>query len=136
MSPFEKKILEIVRTIPRGRVMSYGQLALYAGSPSHAREAGNAMRTLGNEPDFPWWRVLNSAGKITIAGNPDASAELQQKLLKEEGVEFSVPFRLDMERYLYRAEESELKKLGLDDWIIKSALYKYGKTSATQQLGL
>ena len=136
MSPFEETVLKIVRAIPSGRVMSYGQIALYAGKPGHAREAGAAMRSLGKQPNFPWWRVLNSAGEISIAGNPDADARMQQDLLLKEGVVFRVPFKLDFDRYCYHAEENALKKFGLDDWIIKSALYKYGPKAHTQGLGL
>jgi len=136
MNPFEELVLKIVRTIPAGRVMSYGQIALYAGNPNHAREAGHAMRTLGDTPDFPWWRVLNSAGKISIAGNPDANAVMQQDLLKQEGVEFPIPFELDMDRYRYYADRAALEALGVDEWIIKSALYKYGPPTTTQGLGL
>lgn len=126
MNPFEQEVLKIVRTIPPGRVMSYGQIALYTGNPNHSREVGHAMRTLGDQPDFPWWRVLNSAGHLSINGNPDANAHMQQELLMKEGVEFPTPFKLDMDRYRYYAEQSALEALGASDWIIKSALYKYG----------
>lgn len=136
MSPFEEAVLTIVRAIPPGRVMSYGQIALYAGKPGHAREAGFAMRTLGGTPDFPWWRVLNSQGKISIAGNPGASAIEQQELLKKEGVEFRVPFSIDMRQYQYHAKETDLEKLGLSDWIKKSALHKYGEPEETGTLGI
>lgn len=140
MSPFEELVLKIVRTIPPGHVMSYGQVALYAGKPGHAREAGVAMRTLGDQPNFPWWRVLNSQGIVSIAGNPDANAQMQQELLQKEGIEFTKPFHLDMDRYRYYADEVELKKIGKDigmeDWIIASALHKYGKPSKTGELGL
>jgi methylated-DNA-protein-cysteine methyltransferase-like protein len=136
MSPFEEQVLKIVRAIPPGRVMSYGQIALYAGQPGHAREAGAAMRSLGDQPDFPWWRVLNSAGKISIAGNADANAEMQQMLLKKEGVEFAKPFQLDMARYLHYATKAELEELGLGDWIVQSALHKYGRPPETPGLGI
>jgi methylated-DNA-protein-cysteine methyltransferase-like protein len=116
--------------------MSYGQVALYAGHPNGAREAGAAMRTLGKEPDFPWWRVMNSAGELSIAGNADANAVMQQDLLKDEGVEFPTPFKLDIDRYRWYAEEQVLKAFGLDDWIIKSAVYKYGRPVGTESLGL
>lgn len=136
MTSFEEKVLQIVRTIPSGHVMSYGQVALYTGNPNHAREAGAAMRSLGDQTNFPWWRVLNSEGRISIADNPDADAEMQQELLKKEGVEFIEPFLLDITRYRYYAEEAALRDLGLDDWITQSALHKYGKPTGTQSLGL
>jgi methylated-DNA-protein-cysteine methyltransferase-like protein len=136
MSPFEDMVLKIVHAIPSGHVMSYGQVALYAGRPNGAREAGAAMRSLGRTPGFPWWRVLNSAGEISIAGNPDANAVMQRDLLQKEGVAVSDAFRLDMSRYRWHAEEGALRALGMDDWIVKSALYKYGAKEAPPSLGL
>jgi methylated-DNA-protein-cysteine methyltransferase-like protein len=136
MSPFEETVLKIVRAIPPGRVMSYGQVALYAARPNGAREAGAAMRSLGDTPDFPWWRVLNSAGEISISGNPDANAVMQRDLLQKEGVAFGGSFKLDMDKYRWHAEEDALRALGLDDWIVKSALYKYRKPESTGSLGL
>jgi methylated-DNA-protein-cysteine methyltransferase-like protein len=136
MSPFEERVLSIVRAIPPGRVMSYGQVALYAGKPNGAREAGAAMRALGGQPGFPWWRVLNSAGELSIAGNERANAEMQKELLQKEGVAFAGPYRLDIDRYRFHAEAGTLAKLGLEDWVIRSALYKYGSPVATGDLGL
>jgi methylated-DNA-protein-cysteine methyltransferase-like protein len=136
MSPFEERIFHIVRAIPAGRVMSYGQVALYAGKPNGAREAGAAMRSLGSRPDFPWWRVLNSAGELSIAGNELADAEMQKTLLQKEGVAFAGPYRLDIGRYRFHAEAGTLAKLGLEDWVIRSALHKYGLPVQTGDLGL
>lgn len=135
LSLFEEKVLRIVRSIPSGKVMSYGQIALYAGCPNHAREAGAAMRTLGPQENFPWWRVLNSAGKLSIADNPQADAHMQQSLLEKEGVEFRAPLQLDMARYRHHARETELKALGLDDLLTRSAMHKYGE-SPNQSLGI
>jgi methylated-DNA-protein-cysteine methyltransferase-like protein len=135
MDPFERKILEVVRSIPAGSVMSYGQIALYTGNADLAREVGEAMGALGKSPDFPWWRVLNNAGKISI-DNPEATPEMQRELLAKEGVEFVAPLELDMNRYRFAAEDGYLRALGLDDAAVKIALEKYGPKSATQSLGL
>ena len=53
MKPFEEAVLAVVRNIPKGRVMSYGQIAKCIGAPKVAREVGWAMHTLGGTPDFP-----------------------------------------------------------------------------------
>lgn len=135
MSPFEATVLKIVRAIPPGKVMSYGQIALYAGKPGTAREVGGAMRSLGKEPAFPWWRVLNSEGRLSISGNADANARMQQELLEKEGVVFHAPLLLAMDRYMHHATEEELRAFGLDDLLLRSALHKYGP-SANQRLDL
>ena len=101
MSPFQESVLKIVRTIPPGKVMSYGQIAALLGSPRAAREVGWTMHNLGGEPDFPWWRVLNNKGYISIKSGYGDMATTQQKLLEAEGVEFTRDYTLDIEQYRY-----------------------------------
>jgi methylated-DNA-protein-cysteine methyltransferase-like protein len=59
------------------QVVSHGQVAAYIGTPRAARQVGWAMRSLEGTPSFPWWRVLNSAGRLTIKGNQFNTAQLQ-----------------------------------------------------------
>jgi methylated-DNA-protein-cysteine methyltransferase-like protein len=108
MTPFEQSVLNIVRKIPKGKVMSYGQIAKYVGAPKASREVGWAMHSLGGTSDFPWWRVLNSKGIITIK----ESWGTQQHLLEAEGVEFSDKHILDMLRYQYHPE-GETRQISL-----------------------
>lgn len=105
--------------------MSYGQVAAYVGSPRAARQVGWAMRSMESMSDFPWWRVLNNAGRITIKGNQFATAQLQKELLESEGVQISPDFTLDIERYRYRPTASALQQLRLDPTYIKTVLAKY-----------
>jgi methylated-DNA-protein-cysteine methyltransferase-like protein len=83
-----ERIRRVVERIPRGRVMTYGDVARAAGMPGAARSVGYAMRALG--PSVPWQRVLGRknprAGHITIV-DPRAKAE-QRRLLEKEGVKF------------------------------------------------
>ena len=90
--------------MPPGKVVSYGQVAAYAGTPRAARQVGWAMRSLEGAPDFPWWRVLNNAGRITIKGNQFATARMQKELLEAEGVQVGQDFTLDMSRYRYHSD--------------------------------
>lgn len=117
MTPFEKSVLDIVRKIPKGKVMSYGQIAKYLGAPKASREVGWAMHNLGGNLDFPWWRVLNSKGTITIKENWDSGPETQQHLLEAEGIEFSSDRQLDMIRYQYhpQGEMHQISLLELND---------------------
>ncbi len=78
-------IYELVKEIPKGKVASYGMIAsLIPGST--ARIVGFAMAGTPQGQNIPWWRVINSAGKIS---ERDGGAVRQRNLLVEEGVTFS-----------------------------------------------
>jgi methylated-DNA-protein-cysteine methyltransferase-like protein len=82
-----KRIERVVAKIPRGRVMTYGDVAAAAGMPGAARTVGYAMRALGRA--VPWQRVVgrrnSRTAHITIR-DPRAKAE-QRRLLEKEGVQ-------------------------------------------------
>lgn len=82
-----ERIRKVVMKIPRGRVMTYGDVARAAGMPGAARTVGYAMRALGR--GVPWQRVLGRrnprTAHITIR-DPRSKAE-QRRLLEKEGVE-------------------------------------------------
>lgn len=87
MNPFYHRIYRIVRHIPKGRVATYGIVARLSGRPGAARTVGWALSALPEDSDVPWWRVINVAGRISLAG--DQSAVLQRALLLREGVKFA-----------------------------------------------
>jgi len=80
-----QNIYKIVKSIPHGRVMSYGQIAAMIKSCT-PRMVGYAMAAL-KEGDVPWWRVVNAQLKISVrkSGSHDS---LQKVLLEKEGVKF------------------------------------------------
>jgi len=81
-----ERIRRVVARIPRGKVMTYGDVARAAGMAGAARSVGYAMRALGES--VPWHRVLGrknvKTAHITI-GDPRGKAE-QRRLLEKEGV--------------------------------------------------
>ena len=81
MPNFFETAYAVARTIPPGRVMSYGQIAALAGNPRMARQVGWAMHDC--PPDVPWHRVVRRDGSIATG-----DAETQRALLRAEGVEF------------------------------------------------
>ena len=125
MTQFQEAILLAVRQVPYGKVASYGQIAAYIGTPRAARQVGWAMHSLGGTPDFPWWRIVNNAGKITIKGNMINSKQLQKELLQAEGVEVNGQLQLDIERYRYRPDALALSVLQLDPDYLAEVLAKY-----------
>jgi methylated-DNA-protein-cysteine methyltransferase related protein len=102
LSKFQQAILQAVRQIPAGTVASYGQIAAYVGAPRAARQVGGAMRAMEGTPDFPWWRIINNAGIITIKGTQFATKRLQKELLEADGVEVSPDYEVDIARYRYQ----------------------------------
>jgi methylated-DNA-protein-cysteine methyltransferase-like protein len=94
---FYVAVWELVRRVPYGRVVTYGQLATWLGSPSAARAVGYAMFNV-RDPAVPWHRVVNARGEISIGGALHRP-ELQRVLLEHEGVTFSKAGTLDLERF-------------------------------------
>jgi methylated-DNA-protein-cysteine methyltransferase-like protein len=81
----------VVRRIPRGKVLTYGQVAELAGMPGAARVAGAAMRATTKEMGLPWQRVVGkrSRGMARISILDPVGAGIQRALLEEEGVTFT-----------------------------------------------
>lgn len=95
------RIWAAVRRIPRGRVATYGQVAVLAGLPRQARLVGYALHALPEGSSVPWHRVLNARGQVS--GREDSSREgLQRALLESEGVSFDARSTVDLSRYRYR----------------------------------
>ena len=90
MDTFFEQVYAIVRRIPEGRVVSYGQIARMIGRPRAARMVGWAMRSCPD--DIPWQRVIKSDGSIAGGG----FSKLRRALLREEGVPFLPDGRVDM----------------------------------------
>jgi methylated-DNA-protein-cysteine methyltransferase-like protein len=89
-------ICAAVAAIPRGKVASYGQVALLAGLPGRARLVGRVLSHLPPGSEIPWQRVVNARGEISLA---DHAGARQRRLLEREGVRFNVHGRIDMRRY-------------------------------------
>jgi len=78
---FRSRVFAVVQKIPRGSVMTYGQVAKAAGSPRAYRAVGNILNTNCN-PAVPCHRVIRSDGKL---GGYNRGAEEKRKILKREG---------------------------------------------------
>lgn len=105
---FKEKVIKFVQMVPRGKVASYGQIALYAGSPRAAREVGWLLNGY-SDIEIPWWRILNNKGYISIRGNMTADKNLQKKLLEAENIEVGEDYTLDIEKYRWQPTDEELK---------------------------
>jgi methylated-DNA-protein-cysteine methyltransferase related protein len=103
---FKDAVIEIIKSIPYGRVTTYGTVATLAGSPRAAREVGYLLHSLTQKYNLPWQRVINKKGYISIRGEDVDMKNLQKKLLEEEGVEVSEEFVIDLKKYGWNGEET------------------------------
>jgi methylated-DNA-protein-cysteine methyltransferase-like protein len=90
-----------VRQIPRGRVMTYGQLAALAGSPRAARIVGGIAHF--GDPELPWQRVVSKQGGLAL-GYPGGRAG-HAAALTAEGVQVGEDMKVDVDRLLWRTPE-------------------------------
>jgi len=115
---FRRAVYQVTRLIPSGRVASYGQVATYVVSPRHARAVGTALKLLPPElvHEVPWQRVINAQGRISFRGDVTRPVE-QERLLVEEGVEFSPAGVVDWKRFRWKGPgEDFIPVLLRDGW--------------------
>lgn len=97
MTTFEK-IYEVVKTIPRGRVATYGQVAMLAGNPRWARVVGYALHVNPKPGEIPCHRVVNREGKTSVAF-AFGGGDMQRQLLEDEGIVFESDGTVDLDKY-------------------------------------
>jgi len=103
-SKYRERVYEIVRRIPRGRVMTYGQIAELLGEGYTPRTVGFAMH--GANDATPWHRVVNAQGAIST-GRVVLPHDKQQRLLETEGVRFDKTGRCDLQTFLWIPRDQE-----------------------------
>jgi len=96
---YRERVYEIVRRIPRGRVMTYGQIAYILGKGYTPRTVGFVMHG-ADEKKTPWHRVINSQGRCSTA-RVVLPADKQQRMLEREGVKFDASGRCDLEQFIW-----------------------------------
>ena len=102
---FYERAYAFIRRVPRGKVVTYGQVAACLGAPRSSRAVGYALRALSADHDVPWHRVVNHRGQISPR-YPAESPMLQRLLLEDEGVRFDTQSRIDLSTYRWHPEES------------------------------
>lgn len=99
MTPFTKKVIEIISNIPIGKVMTFGQVAACAGSPRGARQVVRILHSMSEKYALPWHRIINAKGQI---GFQDEEAFHEQKqLLLDEGITFRNETQVDLKVYRF-----------------------------------
>ncbi|MBT5434474.1 MAG: MGMT family protein [Alphaproteobacteria bacterium] len=89
----------VIRAIPEGRIMTYGDVAKASGHPRWARRVGYALSSL-NDLTVPWWRVINAKGQISRGGGRTPEGVDQQRdLLEVEGVYIDLEGKVDLDAF-------------------------------------
>jgi methylated-DNA-protein-cysteine methyltransferase related protein len=97
-STTHRRIHDVVRRIPRGRVATYGQVAELAGLPRQPRLVGYVLNALPPDTRLPWYRVVNAKGQVSPRTDGLGGDQIQEQLLAGEGVHFAGG-RLSLDRY-------------------------------------
>ena len=94
---FRERVYALVAQIPKGRVMTYGQLAALAGNPRAARIVGGIAHY--GDPNLPWQRVVNKQGGLA-SGYPGGRAS-HKVHLEAEGVSVTEQYKVNIEELLF-----------------------------------
>lgn len=97
---FYQRVVKLIKSIPEGKVATYGQIAEYAGNRRAAREVSYILHSSSEKESLPWQRVISSKGRISM--NPGRGYELQKQLLQDEGVVFDEEDRVDFDKFLWQ----------------------------------
>ena len=97
---FTTRVRDIIKQIPRGKVMTYGLIARHAGNPSGARQVSRILYSSSAKYKLPWHRVVNRNGQISP--RPSMGHLFQRQLLEEEEVLFGENGKIDFAVFLWR----------------------------------
>jgi methylated-DNA-protein-cysteine methyltransferase-like protein len=97
---FFSHVYRLVAQVPKGKVVTYSQVAVLLGAPRAARAVGMALRHLPRplSQKVPWQRVINASGGISIRGDV-IRVEEQRWLLESEGIEFDRAGKVNLKKY-------------------------------------
>lgn len=102
---FSQEVYNLVARIPRGRVMTYGQIAALCGQPRAAIIVGQIAHW--GPPDLPWQRVVNKSGGLA-RGYTSGGREAHRRDLEADGVEISDELTVDVTRLIWWPKEAKV----------------------------
>ena len=103
MKAFTAQVIDVISAIPEGKVMTYGQVAAWAGNPRGARQVSRVLHSMSRKYGLPWFRVINSRGQISLPLG--RGADLQKELLIAEGIVFNLQNTVDLKRFALQNKE-------------------------------
>lgn len=108
ISPFTHRVVEIIKSIPKGKVTTYGIIADYANNRLGARQVARILHSSSQKYHLPWHRVVNKQARISLKAGE--GYELQRQLLEQEGVVFDENNRIDFDRFLWWPNQAGVRK--------------------------
>ena len=97
---FHDRAAQVIKSIPKGKVATYGQIAALAGEPRGARQVVRVLNTSSEKHKLPWYRVINRNGQISLP--PGGGYELQKSMLEKEGVKFGLDDTVNLNRFQWQ----------------------------------
>jgi methylated-DNA-protein-cysteine methyltransferase-like protein len=102
---FKERVYDLVSQIPKGRIMTYGQIAALCGAAWAAWEVGQIAHT--GPTGLPWQRVVNKQGGLA-SGWPNGGKIAHAEVLRREGVEVSNDYKVDVGKLLWDPSQTNL----------------------------
>jgi methylated-DNA-protein-cysteine methyltransferase-like protein len=97
---FAEQVIRVIKSIPRGKVATYGQIAALAGNPRGARQVVRFLKTYSRKENLPWHRVINARGRISLPAGE--GRELQAAMLRREKITVTDDEKVDLRKFLWR----------------------------------
>jgi methylated-DNA-protein-cysteine methyltransferase related protein len=102
MTPFTRSVIDVIKDVPQGKVVTYGMVAHLAGSPRAARQVVRILHTQSAKENLPWHRVVMGDGSI---GFREEGKYMEQRILLEsEGVVFQGE-SISLEEFLWKGNQ-------------------------------
>ena len=97
----KQKVYEFLQTVPKGRVITYGQIAVAVfGDIRYSRAIGKILHSNPNPSLYPCYKVVNASGKLSPAF-AFGGIEMQKTLLENDGIKVDADFTVDIKKYIY-----------------------------------
>jgi methylated-DNA-protein-cysteine methyltransferase-like protein len=111
--PFTRRVRTLIRSIPRGTVASYGQIASLAGEARQARQVAWILHATPDREGLPWHRVINSRGLISLP--PGRGGKEQARRLRAEGLRVDGAGAVDLKIYGWKTRPKRGRAPDLSD---------------------
>ena len=96
----KQKVYDYLKNIPKGKVVTYGQIAEYLGNKKLARIVGNILHVNPDPISQPCYKVVNSKGELSHNFG-DGGIDEQKKRLENDGIEV-IDYQVDLNRYQWK----------------------------------
>lgn len=101
LSEFAKQAIRLIKSVPQGKVATYGQIGQLAGRAKGSRAVCQVLAQYGKSHQLPWFRIINSQGRIAFKTGTK-HFKIQKQHLQKEGIEFISPGRVDLAKFQWK----------------------------------